>query len=114
MYPDADIPTVEMSINRKLDMQQHYEMGKKLYRFREEGIRILCTGNVVHNLTMVNMSGSPYKWAISCDEKVKKYITSGKRHVRGVRKIKYGTVKFMRSGQFIGSTLAGKISKSVS
>jgi 4,5-DOPA dioxygenase extradiol len=76
MYPDAEISVVEMSINRKLSMKQHYELGKKLNKLRKEGILIFCTGNVVHNLMMVQMSGSPYKWAISFDEKVKKFVTA--------------------------------------
>ena len=53
MYPESDIPVVEMSINRKLSMKQHYELEKKLYKLRKEGILIFCTGNVVHNLMMV-------------------------------------------------------------
>jgi len=76
MYPNAEIPLVELSINRKLSMQQHYELGKKLSKLREEGILIFCTGNVVHNLMMANISGSPYKWAIRFDEKVKKFVTT--------------------------------------
>ncbi len=76
MYPDAEIPLVELSINRKLRMRQHYELGKKLYKLREEGILILCTGNIVHNLMMARMPGSPYKWAICFDEKVKKFVTA--------------------------------------
>lgn len=40
MYPDADIPLVELSINKKLSMQQHYALGKKLYKSRKEGILI--------------------------------------------------------------------------
>lgn len=76
MYPDADIPVVELSINRRLGMQQHYELAKKLYRLREEGILIFCTGNVVHNLMLARMSETPYKWAVSFDENVKKYVTS--------------------------------------
>jgi len=76
MYPDAEIPLVELSINRKLRMRQHYELGKKLYKLREEGILIFCTGNIVHNLMMARMPGSPYKWAISFDEKVKKFVTA--------------------------------------
>lgn len=76
MYPNAGIPLVELSINRKLSMQQHYELGKKLYKLREEGIFIFCTGNIVHNLMMAKMSGSPYKWAMSFDEKVKKFVTA--------------------------------------
>lgn len=76
MYPDPEIPVVELSINRKLSMQQHYELGKKLYKLREEGILIFCTGNVVHNLMMAKMSVSPYEWAVSFDEKVKKFVTS--------------------------------------
>lgn len=76
MYPNAEIPLVELSINRNLSMQQHYELGKKLSKLREEGILIFCTGNVVHNLMMANISRSPYKWAISFDEKVKKFVTT--------------------------------------
>jgi len=57
-------------------MRQHYELGKKLYKLREEGILIFCTGNIVHNLMMVRMPGNPYKWAISFDEKVKKFVTA--------------------------------------
>ena len=76
MYPDADIPVVELSINRKLSMQQHYDLAKKLCKLREEGIIIFCTGNVVHNLMLARMPGTPYKWAISFDEKVKKYVTT--------------------------------------
>lgn len=76
MYPDAEIPVVELSINRKLSMQQHYELGKKLYKLREEGILIFCTGNVVHNLMMARISGTPYKWAINFDENVKTFVTA--------------------------------------
>ncbi|WP_243685326.1 dioxygenase family protein [Methanosarcina barkeri] len=76
MYPNAEIPVVELSINRKLSMQQHYELGKKLYNLREEEILIFCTGNVVHNLMVADISESPYKWAISFDEKVKKFVTT--------------------------------------
>jgi len=76
MYPDAEIPIVELSINRKLGMRQHYELGKKFSKLREDGILIFCTGNIVHNLMTAKMSGSPYKWAKSFDEKVKKFITA--------------------------------------
>lgn len=76
MYPDAEIPVVELSINRKLSMLEHYELGKKLHKLRKEGILIFCTGNIVHNLMMLKMSGSPYKWAINFDEKVKNFITA--------------------------------------
>lgn len=76
MYPNAEIPLVELSINRKINMLQHYELGKKLHKLREEGILIFCTGNVVHNLMMARMSGSPYKWAISFDEKVERFVTA--------------------------------------
>ena len=76
MYPDADIPIVELSMNRKLSMQQQYDPAKKLYRLREEGILVFCTGNIVHNLMRAKMSEIPYKWAASFDEKVKNYITN--------------------------------------
>ena len=42
MYTNTEIPLVELSINRKLSMRQHYKLGKKLYKLREEGILIFA------------------------------------------------------------------------
>ena len=50
MYPDADIPMVRLSIDSTKPAARHMEMGRKLATLRDEGIMLVASGNVVHNL----------------------------------------------------------------
>ncbi len=50
MYPQADIPVVQVSIDRRLADAAHYEMAHSLEVLRHQGVLILCSGNIVHNL----------------------------------------------------------------
>lgn len=56
MYPKADIPVIQLSVNALLNPQRHYEIGQMLKPLRDEDVFIFGTGNVVHNLRMVNWS----------------------------------------------------------
>lgn len=77
MYPDADIPMVQLSIDSSKPAARHFEMGRKLAALRDEGIMLVASGNVVHNLRTVKWHGdsSPYPWATSFNEYVKANLT---------------------------------------
>ena len=72
LYPEADIPIVQLSIDYQLPAQAHFELGQKLAILREQGIMILGSGNIVHNLALVNRGmAKGYSWADAFDQ----YIT---------------------------------------
>lgn len=79
MYPDADIPVFQMSIDIKKPMEYHYELAKELKYLREKGVLIIGSGNIVHNLRMAKFTKNPdpYDWAVEFDEISKKLIESG-------------------------------------
>lgn len=76
MYPNADIPVFQLSLNLLSDETYHYNLGKKLCKLREKGILIIGSGNIVHNLRMINydMYSKPFDWAIEFDKCVAKAI----------------------------------------
>ncbi|MDY4322834.1 4,5-DOPA dioxygenase extradiol [Pectobacterium brasiliense] len=77
MYPDADIPVVQLSVDGTQPAAYHYELGRKLAALRDEGFMIVASGNVVHNLRMVKWDGDakPYPWAISFNQFVRDNLT---------------------------------------
>jgi 4,5-DOPA dioxygenase extradiol len=50
MYPAADIPVIQLSMDRRLDVRQHFEIGRTLAQLRKQNILILTSGNITHNL----------------------------------------------------------------
>lgn len=71
MVPHANIPMVEVSLNAKYDFKGHYEVGKKLAALREEGILIIGSGNIVHNLRLLNWSNDEaFTWALDVHDHV--------------------------------------------
>lgn len=80
MYPDADIPVVQLSIDYSQDMQYHYNLGKELSFLRRKGVLIAGSGNMVHNLRFArpNEEGYnyefAYEWAEKLNEAMKKKI----------------------------------------
>ena len=82
MYPDADIPVIQMSIDYTKPPEYHFELAKKLSKLREKGVLILGSGNIVHNLRLVdwkniNTVGSGWDWAIEAREKMNNWIVDG-------------------------------------
>jgi len=79
MCPQADIPVIQLSIDRRLDPRQHYQLGGSLAEVRTEGILIVASGNVVHNLRdafrqMQTASPETPDWARRFDEAVKQAV----------------------------------------
>lgn len=80
MFPEADIPVVQLSINRRLDVASHHEIGRSLADLRDDGVLILGSGNVVHNLRdafrrMQTRSVETPDWADRFDETVARVVT---------------------------------------
>ncbi len=73
MYPKADVPIVQLSIDRTKPFEYHYELGKQLAFLREQGVLIMGSGNVVHNLRTLSWEANarPHDWAIEFDQWVK-------------------------------------------
>ena len=79
LYPNADIPVLQMSLDYQQTPQYHYELAKELAALRKKGVLIIGSGNIVHNLGMVawDKIKEPeygYDWAIEANEKMKKFI----------------------------------------
>jgi 4,5-DOPA dioxygenase extradiol len=77
VYPDADIPIVQLSIDETQPPAFHYEIGKRLASLREEGVLIVGSGNVVHNLHAYAWGRhpqEPYDWAVSFEERVRELL----------------------------------------
>ncbi len=76
LYPQADIPVLQLSLNRNMPLREHWEMAKNLRSLREQGVLILGSGNIVHNLRMVDWSASPkpMDWAQEFDQLIAKAL----------------------------------------
>ena len=67
LYPQADVPVFQLSIDITQDLAWHVEIGRLLSDLRNRGVLILGSGNVVHNLRAMRMGGKPYDWAMEFD-----------------------------------------------
>lgn len=75
MFPKANIPVLQLSLNYRLTLAEHYELAKELAFLRHKGVLIVGSGNIVHNLRYAQWdSDTPYDWATAYDEQVKNYI----------------------------------------
>jgi 4,5-DOPA dioxygenase extradiol len=82
LYPNANIPVVQLSLDYSREPQYHYDLAKELASLRQKGILIIGSGNMVHNLRMVawDKVREPeygYDWAIEANDKMKHFIING-------------------------------------
>jgi 4,5-DOPA dioxygenase extradiol len=82
LYPDADVPVIQLSLDYDQEAKYHYDLAKELSWLREKGVLIIGSGNMVHNLAMaawdkMDAVGYAYDWAIEASEKMKKSILDG-------------------------------------
>jgi 4,5-DOPA dioxygenase extradiol len=79
-FPDADVPVVQLSLDESLSPREHLELGSRLAPLRDEGVLILGSGNVVHNLEAYAwgvQSGAPFDWALRFDQAVRRAVEDG-------------------------------------
>jgi 4,5-DOPA dioxygenase extradiol len=74
MFPNADIPVLQLSLDRTKSPQHHYDLGRELKSLREQGVLIIGSGNMVHNLGLVVWEDVAYDWAQEFDGKIRDWI----------------------------------------
>ena len=78
VWPEADVPVVQLSLDRRLDARGHYDLAKRLKSLRDEGMIIAGSGDFVHNLRVWKRAGGePYDWAGRFNEAVKEALIRG-------------------------------------
>lgn len=72
MYPEANIPVIQLSMDASLTLSQHYQIAQELASLREEGVLFIGSGNIVHNLRLMQRSGTTIEvpWATRFDQQV--------------------------------------------
>jgi 4,5-DOPA dioxygenase extradiol len=75
LYPDADIPVIQMSLDYNMSPQDHYDLAKEISPLRRRGVLIVGSGNIVHNLNLVawdklDSADYGFEWAIEAREKL--------------------------------------------
>jgi 4,5-DOPA dioxygenase extradiol len=73
MYPKADVPAFQLSLDARRSFKEHLELGREIRKLRERGVLVLGSGNIVHNLGRVDWDKphGAYDWAVEFDAKVK-------------------------------------------
>jgi 4,5-DOPA dioxygenase extradiol len=89
MYPEADIPVVQLSLDRAIEPADHYKLASMLSQLRREEVLVVGSGNIVHNLRLMVWQDTAFDWAIDYDARVKQWILAGE-HEPIIHYEKYG------------------------
>ncbi len=76
MFPEADIPVLQLSLNYNHPPELNVKIGQELGKLRDEGVLIIGSGNLVHNLMLLREGSEPYSWAVQFDQFVLESIES--------------------------------------
>ena len=80
VFPDADIPVMQLSIDETQPPSFHFELGKKLAPLRDEGVFIMGSGNIVHNLHTYawgRHDPEPYDWTVRFELQAREFLSNG-------------------------------------
>ncbi len=77
MFPDANVPIVQLSLDRTRGPEFHYALRRELHALRNKGVLIIGSGNIVHKLCRAVFQEGAYDWAIEFDETIKQLVLSG-------------------------------------
>jgi len=78
MFPNADIPVVQLSLDENAPASFHYDLGQELRPLRDEGILFVGSGNIVHNLHVMKWGDSAFDWALESDATMASLIEQGR------------------------------------
>jgi len=78
VFPQADVPVLQLSIHGSQDERYHFDLGARLAPLRERGIMVVASGNVVHNLRRIDWQrpDAAFDWAVRFDEAVRQAMTT--------------------------------------
>jgi len=76
LYPAADVPVLQLSLDRRKPARWHYELAQELLALRSKGVLIIGSGNIIHNLRLLNWQNlaQAFDWALELNEQVKQHI----------------------------------------
>lgn len=79
MFPLADIPVYQLSIDYSKPMSYHFTLAQEIRSLRDKGVMVIGSGNIVHNLGAINWKpgAAPYDWALEFDTTIKQWIERG-------------------------------------
>lgn len=80
MYPAADIPVAQLSVQPNASTETHYRVGQALQELRDDGVLILASGTAVHNLYTIGQYADPPAWAVQFEEWLYTEVLSGAAH----------------------------------